>query len=143
MQELDISLVIIRQGDEFLLQNRDHNPQGAADMIGAYGGKIDKTDASPLDGACREVEEETSLRPKREDLGFLGKISVICDYKGSPAQINGWSYIMDIATDQEVESREGTLVRMTKEQAEASLRTFTPGTRACFEQYIINQEANL
>lgn len=142
MQQLDIVLVVLRRGDEFLLQKRDHNPSGAANLIGAYGGKVDKTDVDHLEAACREVSEETSLNPKREDLVYLGKVAVVCDYMGKPAKINGWSYAMQIDLGEEVESLEGTLVTMDRVQLVEHLTELTPGTRACFEQYILSEEAD-
>lgn len=141
MQELEIVLGVIRQGDEYLLQNRDHNPSGAADMIGAYGGKIErKKDSGPEEATCRELAEETSLDLLPDDLSLLGEIDVVCDYKGKPAKIHGWAYLILLDSGVALESKEGTLVRMTESQVLSSLDEFTPGTRKCFEQYILSRE---
>lgn len=70
--EKDIVQTIVESPTHFVLQNRDDLPNvlhGGKNAL--WGGQLEPEDATPLDGALRELIEETSLRPHKDDLTFV------------------------------------------------------------------------
>jgi len=136
MRRLDIVLCVIRQGDYFILQKRSNDPRrGGAGLIGFFGGKIE-ADESALAATCREVSEETSLLPKETDLQKIGTVHVTSDHNLEEVDVYATVFNFMVSGDMHIKAHDGTLVRMTHEEALQSLGNFTPGTRACFEQLI-------
>jgi 8-oxo-dGTP pyrophosphatase MutT (NUDIX family) len=140
VRELDVSIVVIGQGDTFLLQKRGDDPQiGAAGLIGAFGGKIE-VDETPRAAGCRELSEETNLTPQEDQLRELGKYAVVSDHKLEDVHVNISAFQYDIDSSIEVAANEGTVVSFTKDEAMNNLEAMTPATRTCFET-IIGKEA--
>lgn len=136
MRELEVSIGIIQQGDDYLLQQRPNNPAiGAAGLIGAYGGMIEAGE-TPLEAVCRELSEETSLSPVPEDFKHLGTVEVTADRNNEPVRIMATVFRMIIAPGSEVISNDGRLVRMTRTETDAAGHRLTPATKAAFEQLI-------
>lgn len=136
MRSLEVSICVIKQGDTYLLQQRDANPSiGAAGLIGAFGGKIEHGE-TPLAAACRELGEETSLAPVEAELTLLGNYTVVSDYKLEPVSVNISAFQVVIDTAVEVTALEGDVVALTLSEAIHSLDAMTPATRTCFETII-------
>ena len=89
--------VLLRDGEHVLLLTQ--RPAGLsehADEICFPGGKVDVRDASPLATACRELDEEVGISPRRI-LGYVeeeGTVTSSCYYIES--------FVMSIAPDTEV-----------------------------------------
>ncbi len=136
MRELNIALGVIEQGDHYILQLRNGDPKiGAVGLIGCYGGKIE-TDEAAIDAVCRELSEETNLRPQSHEVRFLDIIHVISDRDNESVKIHAHVFHVPIEEDTVIETREGELVMMNYSEVMSSLDKMTPGTRACFERLI-------
>ena len=66
-----------------VLQLRDNKPDiHYPGMIATFGGAAEPGE-TPVACALRELEEETGLKPRAEDLEFLGAVSRV-DFRGDP-----------------------------------------------------------
>ena len=136
MRQLNISLCVLQQGDEYLLQLRGDNPViGGAGLIGSYGGKIEPNE-DPAAAVCRELAEETTLQVKPAQLKHLGEVKVVSDHKLEEVSIVAQVYFYKIPAKESVKSREGELVRLQVEDIKHHLGAMTTGTRASFEQLL-------
>lgn len=137
MASLDVSIAFIKQNDTYILQRRSVEPEkGAAGLIGAFGGKIE-ADESPIEAVCRELGEETSLRPSPEDFEYVGAVEVITDRDLAEIHVKAYVFRLVISTEQAVEAQEGEIVTLTHQDAlERYHPELTPATRAAFEQMI-------
>jgi 8-oxo-dGTP pyrophosphatase MutT (NUDIX family) len=69
---IEVAAVLIRQGDEFVLQHRDDIPSIAdPGMIGPWGGVVEPHDRSPKYAALRELQEETGVKVSIDKLQYL------------------------------------------------------------------------
>ncbi len=137
MRTLQIAFCLIEQGDLWHLQLRDGDPKiGAAGLIGSFGGKIEENE-DPLLAICRELREETSLAPLEDQLRFLGIVEVVSDHQLEPVKVVCHVYQLSLDPDMEITALEGQLTTIAKAEAHIHLHRMTPGTRACFEQYIL------
>lgn len=113
--------------------------KGAAGLIGAFGGAIEPGE-TPLGAICREISEETSLRPSTEDFRELGHVDVISDRDNASVKIAAKVYSMMISPETAVTTHEGEIVAMTIEEMKANVHRLTPATRAAYEQLIIRSD---
>lgn len=65
----------INDSDELVFQRRDNKAPTDPNVLGLFGGSIEKGE-SPLEGAFRELEEETSLRIPKESIQLLIEASM-------------------------------------------------------------------
>ncbi len=99
---------LIIQNDEYVLQHRDEKP-GIAEP-GAYslwGGMLESGEL-PMDGALRELKEETGLIVQPEQLAFLSEFTTTGKGPksfGEPLQV--YLYCLELITEEIVESYEG------------------------------------
>ena len=111
-------------------------PGPAKTLLELPGGYVDKGETT-AQAAVRELHEETSLESLRvEDLEALGVVEVISDHQLEAVTIHATVFRLSIHNDREVVAKEGTLVKMTKDEILASSDRLTPATRACFETLI-------
>lgn len=138
MREVVIALGLIEQGDNYLLQLRGLNPQiGAAGMIGCFGGKIEN-DESPKSAVCRELAEETTLIADIENFEEIGLVRVVSDHKLEQVKVLGHGFKISVSPDMLIEAKEGEIISIARSDIPDRLHEMTPGTRAIFEQYILN-----
>ena len=138
MRELAIVLGLIKQGDNYLLQFRDGDPKiGAANMVGCFGGKIEESE-TPAVAVCRELREETTLTLTEEDVSYLGKVDVVSDHNLEEVRVIAEVFLVQIDS-MVVRAREGSLVSLAATDAADRLGRMTPGTRAVFEQFVLNK----
>lgn len=136
MRSLDVSICVIKQGDTYLLQQRDADPAiGAAGLIGAFGGKVESSETA-IAAACRELAEETTVVCGESDLIELGQFDVQSDYKLEQVLVRISAYQLDIDPGDAVVAKEGDVVALTLEEAMNSLDAMTPATKTCFETII-------
>lgn len=136
MRQIHIAIGFIQQGDKYLLQLRNGEAKiGGAGLIGCFGGKIDEGE-DPLVTFCREVLEETSLKPKRHEVKKLGMINVKSDYKLEPVKVTGHVYHWQLKGGKLPKIKEGELVVMTKDEAMNNLDSLTTGTHAAFVELL-------
>lgn len=136
MRKLAIVIALIKQGDSYLLQNRNGDPKiGGANLLGCFGGKIDPGENQRI-AIKRELKEETSLRPKANDFEELGTVKVLSDHQLEEVEVTALVFSITIPEDVEVKATEGELVRLTEKEAKMRLKDLTTGTRAAFEQFI-------
>lgn len=106
---------------------------GGAGLIGCFGGKIND-DEDPLSTFCREIVEETSLKPKPEEVKKLGMVNVESDHQLEPVQVTGHVFHWEFKGKKAPKITEGELVTMTLEEALNNLERMTTGTRAAFTE---------
>ncbi len=136
MRKLTIALGLIQQGDKFLLQLRNGPAKiGGAGLIGCFGGKINDGE-DPLATFCREILEETSLQPKPHEVKKLGMVNVRSDHQLEPVKVTGHVFHWEFKGVKEPKIREGELIVMTLDEAQANLDKMTTGTRAVFEELV-------
>ena len=130
---VNIAMAALRQGDEYLLQHRNGDPSiGAAGLIGFYGGKIEDGE-QVITAVCREIAEETSLILDPSLGREAGEVIVESDMKGQIVRVRAQVVEFVVEPGLAVESREGELVRMTKDQLRANRDRLTPATREYFQ----------
>ena len=136
MQRMDVSICLITKGDTYILQQRENDPaKGAAGLIGAFGGKIE-TNETPVEAVCRELSEETSLRPLTEDFDYLGDVNVVSDRNHEPVHIMARVFRLLLAPDTDIQALDGELARITAAEVQRTTSKLTPATQAAFEQFI-------
>lgn len=136
MRQLHVAIGFIQQGDKFLLQLRNGDPKiGGAGLIGCFGGKIDEGE-EPLATFCREILEETTLRPKPHEVTKLGLVNVKSDHNLETVRVTGHVFHWRLVSPKMPKIKEGGLVFMTRAEAMANLDKFTTGTRAAFEELL-------
>jgi 8-oxo-dGTP pyrophosphatase MutT (NUDIX family) len=133
---MEVSIGFIKQGETYLLQLRPDLPTiGAAGLIGAFGGRIEPGE-SPVEAVCRELREETSLKPSTEDFSYLGTVNVTAYKQQQPLQVSAKVFRIGIAPTENVTATDGEVVSMTRAQADENIDRLTPATRAAFEQFL-------
>src|SRR5687767_6010269 len=94
---MEVSIGFIKKGETYLLQLRPDVPTiGAAGLIGAFGGRIEPGE-SPVEAVCRELHEETSLKPSTEDFSYLGTVNVTAYKQQQPLQVSANVFCIGIA----------------------------------------------
>ena len=99
-------VVLVDRRGWILLQERDGNPRIDPDCWGLSGGHLE-SDESPLEGALRELEEETGLRLGPGDVHEVGAFAV--DHReayGTWGRMWGYAAATDL-TDADIDCREG------------------------------------
>lgn len=133
---MDVSIGLIEKGDAYVLQLRPNVATiGAAGLIGAFGGRIEPGE-SPIEAVCRELSEETSLKPSTEDFSHLGNVQVIADRGGKPLQVKAEVFRIAIGPEEQVIAFDGEVVCMTRAEADENAHRLTPATKAAFEQFL-------
>ena len=100
------SEIILVRNDEALILMRRDDKQGITNpgMVTAFGGKIEVGE-EPLDAAYREIQEETNLRPKKEDLLFFRKYIKTKEIHGEDWDV--YYFVLRDVDDSELEVYEG------------------------------------
>ena len=136
MERMEVSIGFIEQGETYLLQLRPNvSTIGAAGLIGAFGGRIEPGE-SPVEAVCRELSEETSLKPSTEDFSYLGTVVVTAYRQQQPLHITANVYRIITDPTEKVTAFDGEVVRMTRQQVDERADQLTPATRAAFEQFL-------
>ena len=65
----------INNSDKLAFQRRDNKAPSDPNVLGLFGGSIEEGEI-PLEGAFRELEEETSLHIPKEDFQLLAETSM-------------------------------------------------------------------
>jgi 8-oxo-dGTP pyrophosphatase MutT (NUDIX family) len=132
MAHFDVAMVALRQGEYFLMQERNERDNvGAIGLIGFFGGKIHEGE-EPREAACRELKEETSVTIAPSDLSFIGEVKITMDHPaGKDTTVKAQVFETNIGNIN-VEAKEGTLVRFTQTEAGANLEKLTPATKSAF-----------
>jgi 8-oxo-dGTP pyrophosphatase MutT (NUDIX family) len=137
VRQLVIAFCVIEQDGKWHLQLRDGDPKiGCVGLIGGFGGKIEEGE-DPLLAICRELSEETSLTPSADEFKKLGIVEVISEYQFQQIPVLAHTYHLFVEPSQIIDAREGELIAFPKAHADNHLDRMTPGTRACFERYIL------
>jgi 8-oxo-dGTP pyrophosphatase MutT (NUDIX family) len=129
MRELEIVLGLIQQEDNFIFQRRVNvQRNGAAGLIGCFGGQIEKGETQ-AEAVAREIGEETTLVTSPDDWEQLTDIEVISDRDNKQVKIFGTAFSYTLPPGQKIQAKEGDLVVMTKKQCADSELPFTPATK--------------
>lgn len=137
MRQMEIAIGLIEQDGKYHLQLRDGDPTiGAAGMIGCFGGKVEEGE-SPGAAFWREINEEVGLEPSAEAIKKLGVVDVLSDHRLEPVRVI--AHVFHILVDRAIDVRtnEGQLITWSRDEAADNLHRMTPGTKACFEQFVI------
>lgn len=135
MRELSVSIGVIRQQGEYVLQRRGDDPRiGAAGLIGAFGGKIESGEA-PHDAVVRELSEETTLEDEDMTVRRVASYDVVSDNKLEEVIGHIEAFLVAVDASVAIRALEGTIVRLRDDQVEAQLAQMTPATRYYFEHY--------
>lgn len=133
---MEVSIGFIKQDETYLLQQRPDIPTiGAAGLVGAFGGRIEPGE-SPVEAVCRELSEETSLKPSTDDFNYLGTLEVTAYKQHEPLEVRVNVFQIDIKPVENVKAIDGEVVRMTRPQADERINQLTPATKAAFEQFL-------
>lgn len=136
MRQVNIAIGVIKQGDKYLLQLRNGDPKiGQAGLVGCFGGKISEGE-DPVVTFCREVAEETAMRPKPEEVEKLGVVKVKSDHNLESVRVTGHVFHWELKNPKTPKVKEGELIIMSHDDAMAGLSNFTTGTRAVFEELL-------
>jgi 8-oxo-dGTP diphosphatase len=137
MQEkLEVAMALLQQDDDYLLQLRkEQKDKGAANMIGMFGGIIE-SDEAPLAAVCREVGEETNLRPRPSNFEELGLVKVVSDRDSKQIKVHAHVFKLIITAGVQVEALDGQLVRMSREDSLLTSEKMTPATWTAFERLL-------
>lgn len=133
MRQMHVSIGIITHGNSYILQKRGADPKiGAAGKIGAFGGKIESNE-TPVDAVCRELAEETSLRPRANEAVHMASYMVLADHQLEPVEVNIEAFEIAITDADDVTAAEGEVVRILDKDIPKALDLMTPATRYYFE----------
>lgn len=70
-------ILLVTNSNSLLLQQRDINPNIVnPGLVTTFGGKVEGNE-TPLEGALREIREESNLNPKEKDLLFFKNFTKI------------------------------------------------------------------
>jgi 8-oxo-dGTP pyrophosphatase MutT (NUDIX family) len=148
LPELDVAIVILRQGDDFLLQYREDD-NGAMGLIGGFGGMVEeeKDGDNALRAIIREVAEEvgigedkTTAKPlelSQHDFLSQGMVYVVSDRDGESRFINGDIFEAWLKVGMPIVALKGQLRRMRQNdlmKAKAK-KELTPATQEALERY--------
>jgi len=133
-ENFKVAFAILKFNDRYIFQHRDDRPDIASPgLYAGFGGAIEG-DESPLEGARRELSEETTIE-QVENLNFK-KLGVI----RLPGLRGGvrYAYLVKVENDDfKVIEGQGR-VSFSKEDLETvDLKKFTPTTRFAIENYIL------
>jgi 8-oxo-dGTP pyrophosphatase MutT (NUDIX family) len=141
MRKLEIALAMLRQGDDYLLQQRGNIPEiGGAGLIGCFGGKIESNE-TPAHAVAREVKEEVSIDIETLIFQRIGRVKVISDHKLEAVSVTAEVYLAQVPTDANVSAKEGELVRLPLDQIQSQMSFMTTGTRQAFLDLVLPVEA--
>jgi len=133
---MKVSIGFIRRGDTYLLQRRPSiSTIGSAGLIGSFGGGIEEGE-SAIEAVCRELSEETSLKPSPEDFNYLGTVDVVAYKQDEPVSIAAEVFLLELDPAVSVTALEGKLEEMTRHQANERSDELTPATKAAFEKFL-------
>lgn len=136
MEQVEVSIVFIRQGDTYLLQRRPNIDNiGAAGLIGAFGGRVERGE-SAVEAVSRELSEETSLELSTDNFNYLGIVEVVAYRQHLPMKVTANVFETTLQPDMVVTAKEGDLVRLTRREAKNRSSQLTPATRTAFERLI-------
>lgn len=135
MNTLEVSMVIIKRGESFILQRRPIDPNiGASGLIGCFGGKKEQNETEE-DAAYRELFEELDIRMDKDSvrLEHIDDLTVESDYRQSLVTVKAAIFKLDIEKDIVLTAKEGELVEFTLEEIKQEMRSFSPATREAFK----------
>jgi 8-oxo-dGTP pyrophosphatase MutT (NUDIX family) len=139
MEEFRIVMTLIEQGNNYVLQRRDINPNiGAAGLVGCFGGRIEDGETA-IEAAVREIREETNLAPNSDELSYVGEVDVISDYQRVPIKVNSQVFRFSARPEIEIAAEDGECVIYAKDEATSHLPEMTPATRATFARFILKE----
>lgn len=133
MRELAVSICVIQQGDAYVLQKRGDDPHiGAAGLVGAFGGKIEKNETA-TEAVIRELQEETNLVLTADTVYPAGEYTVVSDNNLEQVTVNISAFTCTIDSQKVVVANEGAIVIYTLDDIRKNLDSMTPATKAYFE----------
>lgn len=136
MRHYKIAVAVIEQDSNYLMQRRGEHPKvGAAGLVGFFGGKIEENEDATT-ALCREVAEETTLKPAEEDLTWIGRVSIEMDHVGGKARVDAEAFNLNPHSGIEVKAQEWELVRIPADKVKKHFKELTPATRAVFEEIL-------
>ena len=148
LPELDVAIVILRQGEDFLLQYRAED-NGATGLIGGFGGMIEdeKDGGVGLRAIVRETSEEVGVGENQETARPLelseheffrqGMVHVVSDRDGEAVFINGEIFEAWLEKGLPVVALKSVLrrVRQGDLQKAKAKGELTPATEDALERY--------
>lgn len=136
MRQVDIAVLLIKQGNNYLLQHRNGDPKiGAAGTYGCFGGKIDKNE-EPKAAAIREIAEETNLNIDHAHVKELGKVRVNSDHRNEAVTVGADVFLVEIDPTENVEAKEGELITLSADEVKDNIKKLSTVTRATFQELI-------
>lgn len=139
MREIELAMTLIEQGDTYLLQLRNTEPEkGAAGLVGCFGGRIEAKETA-YEAALRELSEETSLTSDNA-LEELGNVKVVSDRDNEPVHVKASVFRLVLDPLIQVEAHDGELVILHHTDVGNSLDKMTPATRKAFEELILKEK---
>ncbi len=134
MRRIEVSMVVIKQGEVFLLQRRGYDSNlGKSGLIGFFGGKK-KEDESSEDAALRELDEEVRIDYNPIALTSLGKVIRKMGQSGNEIEVHAEAFGLDLPQSVVVSAKEYELVEMIESEIFEDLTKLTPATSAYFQE---------
>lgn len=138
MKTLEVSMIIIKKGDLYVLQRRPVDPNiGASGLIGCFGGKREQNETDE-DAAYRELFEELDIQMDQSSikLEHVDDLTVESDYQQSIVVVKAAIFRLDMQKDIVLTAKEGELAEFTLEEIKQQMNSFSPATREAFKNLI-------
>jgi 8-oxo-dGTP pyrophosphatase MutT (NUDIX family) len=136
VRQLNVSIGVLKQGNNYLLQLRGDDPKiGAAGKIGAFGGKIEDGE-TPVAAVCRELAEETSFNPSENEAKLIASYTIQSDHQLEDVSVHIDAFEINVADTGQVTAVEGSVVKLALDDIRTTLDKMTPATRHYFENVI-------
>lgn len=136
MRQVDIAVLLIKQGNTYLLQHRTGDPKiGAAGTFGCFGGKINQGE-KPKAAAIREVSEETNLIISHIRVKELGKVKVDSDHQNEAVKVVADVFEVIVNPAEKVEAKEGELIVLSANELKRQFNKLSAVTQAAFKELI-------
>lgn len=125
------STLLVGKSGDFVMQHRDDKPDiSDPGLLSLFGGRVEPEDASLLDGAVRELREETNLKFEKDDLKFLS-LTYLVNERG-PAFIATYT-LKKVSTDN-LEIYEGQGFELVSAESAAN-KPLAPIARSVINEY--------
>jgi acetyltransferase-like isoleucine patch superfamily enzyme/8-oxo-dGTP pyrophosphatase MutT (NUDIX family) len=125
-------VLLINEEGRFILQRRDSRP-GTFNpgLISAFGGRLEESE-TPLQCACRELDEETGLKVTEEKLRFLAETLVV---RGDKSITHCTVYMLSGVENSAVVLQEGRGVELLSEEEAVNNHSLTNLCKVAIVEY--------
>lgn len=136
MRTITIAMADLQQGDNHLMQHRNHDPnKAAAGLIGFFGGQLEEGELS-AEAVSREIGEETNLQLNPDDFELIGPFETSMEHNGEELKIVGDLFRHKVPPGVDVAAKEGDIVQIPHANLMAQIDKMSPATVRAIKQYM-------